>query len=268
MIITNTRYSRCTAEFCMLCGLKWKSCNCPWFNYDQVEADRLNHMRVPAPAHPVRDGWQPWNPNPRLQPQHPPPPPPRGYDEELAARRRQELHDEELARRMQALGVDNDDDYNGGIGGINGIGNAGDHFMNQNYRRAAPRPDPAHAAANYAFGANRARGVAPPPPPPEPVPVLRRPSVRAEQHNNAPTTRASERVVPARTRRDYASEAARHAPRAPSPPRMPRATRAAPTLRAAELAGLVGTGRGSGRVGTWRTHVYPGIEVEEGVLSM
>lgn len=23
---------RCTAQFCMLCGEKWKTCDCPWFN--------------------------------------------------------------------------------------------------------------------------------------------------------------------------------------------------------------------------------------------
>ena len=39
---------RCTAEFCMLCGLKWRTCECPWFNYETVEADRLAHMHVPG----------------------------------------------------------------------------------------------------------------------------------------------------------------------------------------------------------------------------
>ena len=32
---------RCTAEFYMLCGLRWRT-----FNYETVEADRLAHMRV------------------------------------------------------------------------------------------------------------------------------------------------------------------------------------------------------------------------------
>lgn len=41
-------YSHCTAEFCMLCGNRWKTCDCPWFNFQAVDDDRLNHMRVPC----------------------------------------------------------------------------------------------------------------------------------------------------------------------------------------------------------------------------
>ncbi|KAJ6262944.1 hypothetical protein Dda_1502 [Drechslerella dactyloides] len=37
---------RCTAEFCMICGAKWKTCECPWFNFppeeDDAPAPRLN----------------------------------------------------------------------------------------------------------------------------------------------------------------------------------------------------------------------------------
>lgn len=75
-MISTDKNSRCTAEFCMICGLKWKSCNCPWFNYETVEADRLNHMR------------------------------PVDYDDEIRARRRQERRDEALARRMADLHVE------------------------------------------------------------------------------------------------------------------------------------------------------------------
>ena len=35
---------RCRAEFCMSCGLAWKSCDCPWFSYQAVENDRLLHQ--------------------------------------------------------------------------------------------------------------------------------------------------------------------------------------------------------------------------------
>ncbi|KAF2135159.1 uncharacterized protein K452DRAFT_55978 [Aplosporella prunicola CBS 121167] len=39
---------RCTAQFCMLCGLQWKTCECPWFNYANVDdGDRIFEMRVP-----------------------------------------------------------------------------------------------------------------------------------------------------------------------------------------------------------------------------
>ncbi|KAB2575970.1 E3 ubiquitin-protein ligase arih1l [Lasiodiplodia theobromae] len=41
---------RCTAQFCMLCGSKWKTCECPWFNYAHLDDDdRLQNMRVPEP---------------------------------------------------------------------------------------------------------------------------------------------------------------------------------------------------------------------------
>ncbi|RMZ76774.1 hypothetical protein DV737_g4628, partial [Chaetothyriales sp. CBS 132003] len=36
---------RCTAEFCMVCGLKWKSCDCAWFNYESVDAQLGNPFR-------------------------------------------------------------------------------------------------------------------------------------------------------------------------------------------------------------------------------
>jgi hypothetical protein len=106
--LLTAKSSHCTAEFCMLCGLKWKSCNCPWFNYETVEADRLNHMRVPG-----------------------------GYDDEIRARRRQERRDEDLARRMADIHVE---EYL--------VGNAAPHHMNERYIRPAPM---AQVAANVAM---------------------------------------------------------------------------------------------------------------------
>ena len=58
---------RCTAEFCMVCGKKWKSCDCPWFNYEA-----LGNLG----GDPIR------------------------YQQELDRRREQERQDEELARAM------------------------------------------------------------------------------------------------------------------------------------------------------------------------
>ena len=260
----------------MICGLKWKSCNCPWFNYDAVEADRLNHMQIPEL---VRDAARPERNRPRR----------RTYNEEINDRRRQERVDEEMARRLQALAVDGeDDDYQGGIGDVHGVGNNADHFMNQDYIRAAHNIltgnyDQATAAANYVMGVAQARGVprpaapgrrisghfpatpgvgaAEPLPPP---PILRRHTAREEAYNSARTTRPSERVVPRRSRTDYASEAAVHAP----PGRTPQRSASSRAPRSSELAGLRGSGRGSGRVNAWRTHVEPGVTPEEGVLSV
>lgn len=36
----------CTAQFCYVCGSKWKSCDCPWFNHEAGEAERGNQRRI------------------------------------------------------------------------------------------------------------------------------------------------------------------------------------------------------------------------------
>jgi hypothetical protein len=259
----------------MICGLKWKSCNCPWFNYDAVEADRLNNMQIPLPAE---------RPN-RLRRARP-----NNYDDEMNQRRHQERADEELARRLQRVAMeDGDDDYQGGIGDVHGIGNGAAHFMNQDYIRAAHNIltgtyDHATAAANYVMGVAQARGAPPPPgagprrmvdryPAPQaarhpsPPPLMRRHTVREQAYNAAPTTRPSERVVPRRIRTDYAAEAAVHAPLGRGHQRS-ASVQEPPTPKPSVLAGLGGTRRGGNRVDAWRTHVEPGVTPAEGVLSM
>jgi len=251
----------------MICGLKWKSCNCPWFNYEQVENDRLNHMRLAGELDDgvdIPDGL-------RIHARHGnlgrPPRPPRAYHEEVDARRRQELDDEGLARRFEILGYDDDEDFNGRFGNIDGIGNAQGHFVNEDFRRPARDARP----ANYLAGIDRARDI-PPPPPANLRPRLRR---RAEQDNAPPARREAERPILRRSRIDYANDAARHAPMiiaAPSRRARPRRPAPAPAAeqRPSVLAGLggAGRGRGRGRVGAWRTHVEPGVVPAEGVLSI
>lgn len=197
------------------------------------------------------------------------PRPPNNYHQEINERRRQERMDEELARRLQRAAInDPDDDYQGGIGDIHGVGNGAGHFMNQDYVRAAHNIltgtfDQASAAANYVMGVREARGGPPIErrmsgryPAPPPPPALRRHSVREQGYNAA--TRPSERVVPRRTRTDYESEAAVHAPRARD--------NSVDGARTSVLAGL--GGRGSNRVNAWRTHVEPGVTPAEGLLSI
>src|SRR5271167_1516570 len=108
----------------MICGLKWKTCNCPWFNYDQVENDRLEHMRPLGHA---------FGPNPERARPFLLPPRPRAYNEERDARRRQEIADEEFARMLATPGhgIDNMMDFRN----IGGIGNARAHPMNDDYGR-------------------------------------------------------------------------------------------------------------------------------------
>ncbi|CZT53001.1 related to ariadne-2 protein [Rhynchosporium secalis] len=319
---------RCNAEFCMICGLKWKSCNCPWFNYEAVEEDRLAHMRI--------SGDRP-NHNPMQLPQQPPhlvrihrglhvnadfmampnepldPPirPPPGLERE-----RQHRRDEAIARRLQRSTLNPDrhgrrdnenrrrghdrggggddgegyEDYQGGIEDIHGVGNNAARYMNQDYVRAAQNIltgtfDQANVAANYVLGVANARGSGRnrdtgPPPPPAPT-LLRRHTMRERDYNDTlPRERAAEKVVPRRSRVDYVAEAAVHDPLRREPPpesreervgeregrdRQSRGERAERGQRDSVLAGLGGRGN---RVSAWRSFVRPGVEPEEGVISV
>ncbi|KAI9894856.1 MAG: hypothetical protein M1814_000076 [Vezdaea aestivalis] len=214
---------RCRAEFCMICGSKWKTCNCPWFNYDNAvtnaghdRGDVLNHM-VPLDAAPIHhraplDGPAQLN-----------------YEQELAARRRQEASDEVLARRLQTLGIS-------------------DGFDNLAAREIITGPySPEQAAADAmgegvwstwtASGPRRSRSNRRMDPP------LREHGVAEREYNSDPRLRVSERVVPARVTRDYMSEAAAHAPE---------------PMKLSEIAGVT-RGPRQGRVDAWLTHVEAGI---------
>ncbi|KAK1998738.1 hypothetical protein LX36DRAFT_575720 [Colletotrichum falcatum] len=167
---------RCGAQFCMVCGVKWKSCDCPWFNYETGDADQLHDMQVPAApqrmgrldlvqsSRGMRPSVGPSAPRSRSQ----------EYDSRLM-RRFQENRDEDVARTLQ--GYETDEVYDGGYGDIVGVGNTAGHFMNDDYRREldtfvgapvppAPTPPAAFerpAPTDYMSGVNRARGVPPDP---------------------------------------------------------------------------------------------------------
>ncbi|KAB5571997.1 hypothetical protein GE09DRAFT_1216599 [Coniochaeta sp. 2T2.1] len=187
---------RCGAEFCMICGSKWKTCDCPWFSHDAVESDRLEHMNIPMhirsePLSMRSDLlFDPPLPSPRdfrpgtIPPGTPARTRPQSYEDEALLRRVQEQRDERLARRMRALGhyeddYDEDDDYQGRIGEIHGIGHSAGHHMNDDYRRRpetlivppAPHTEPRGqqqptydrtmpgGGTDYVSGVHRARGV-------------------------------------------------------------------------------------------------------------
>lgn len=142
---------RCTAEFCMLCGAKWKTCNCPWFNYSQIpNPDRLNDMRVPEPVRVMfrrvvdaAGGMPPPPPGgERAHLRQPPaaPPPEVTYQQELDDRRRQERDDAELARRLQLASLWDDEPPGArrrrpppGADNTWGVGNAAGHFLNEHF---------------------------------------------------------------------------------------------------------------------------------------
>lgn len=81
---------RCTAEFCMICGSKWKSCECPWFNYQAAEDGGLHRLNIQE----ARELYEDANDNAEIHR-------PRREQEEADRRRQQEQVDELLARRWQ-----------------------------------------------------------------------------------------------------------------------------------------------------------------------
>jgi hypothetical protein len=139
----------------MICGIKWKNCDCPWFNDDNRPMGFLDELAVPhirgdlhdifhddGPPTPAELRGRPASPPMRMQNHQPP----RGYHAEMRMRRGQELRDAEYARQLQHV-----DEYNdipahtmmGGLGDMHGIGNAAGHHMNDSFRRGvlyAPLP--------------------------------------------------------------------------------------------------------------------------------
>lgn len=165
----------------MICGARWKTCDCSWFNYDPSEDDRLDHMQIPLPVR-ERFGGRPaaeMPPSPTRQARSGPGmtafpgprPPSQHYDNEAYARR--------LQRYQESEGGP-EDDFIAGFGDIHGLGNAAGHHMNDNFRprprqlavpeppQPTPLPPMAHDAAagfdraapgDYVLDVNRARGV-------------------------------------------------------------------------------------------------------------
>ncbi|KAL8862391.1 MAG: hypothetical protein Q9178_001400 [Gyalolechia marmorata] len=239
---------RCKAEFCMICGVKWKGCDCPWFNYQTVEQDRLNHMNIPVLRRVVVDGQAVDADHPRAA---------RGYQAELDARREQERRDEQLARRLQTLGLDPpgveiyqviDDDYDAHNHGFQ-IGNTAGHHMNMQF---VPQPVTHAPSAPYRT-ASQAQPTYPSVPQPQPQPLLRQHSQASRAYNNHHATRAAERVVPRRSASDYQHEAAVHAPLRSATVGLRREE-----PRGSALAGLTSGGTAEGRVDEWRRWVDVG----------
>ncbi|QPG94924.1 hypothetical protein C2857_007336 [Epichloe festucae Fl1] len=166
---------RCGAEFCMICGVKWKNCDCPWFNDNDRRGDFLDDVNIPVPhirgdlgdifhedrpPSPVELRGHTGLGHPMVMPVRRRP---RTYQEEMHMRRVQESRDSDMARHLQY----SDDYYDepnmmGGVGDIHGIGNASGHHMNENYRRGGGgryRPCPPAQYDRTDYGdAYRSRG--------------------------------------------------------------------------------------------------------------
>jgi len=301
----------------MICGDKWKTCDCPLFSYDTIETDHLEMhphsplalraRRYPSPTPHRHYRYDEPTPEPTLRP------PPVNLEEEQRLRdlleQREQRH---LARRLRPLGADEESASDDGSDSL-------EHSHTSGSKRY-----PAPSADQY----RRGRGILPPPPPngpspfdrsarpgfgsdiakrihressqerrladrfsskrshysspviptlsPQlmmpmglspmgpaapmmplspyrtimtgPPPLMRRHTVEEALYNGARTTRPSERIIPSRIRRDYAAEAAVHAPR-----------RSHSKATSSSMAGLSGPGSGMHRVYEWRDHVEPGV---------
>ncbi|OBR08981.1 IBR domain-containing protein [Colletotrichum higginsianum IMI 349063] len=176
--------SVCGAQFCMVCGTKWKNCDCPWFNDETADADQLRDVQLPATIQRMERmdlAESSRSVRPTVASSVPPPPPPQPlrrsrsqeYDSSRLMRRFQENRDDqEIARTLQSYEVD--DVYDRGYGDIVSIGNTTGHFVNDDYHREsdayvsapvppAPTPPAAFerpAPTDYMSGVNRARGLA------------------------------------------------------------------------------------------------------------
>ncbi|KAF2473165.1 uncharacterized protein BDR25DRAFT_129275 [Lindgomyces ingoldianus] len=126
---------RCTAQFCMICALPWKTCNCPWFNYNHLnDDDRLNDMRVPyIPQQDVVEVVE--------LPPEPAPHPARRASTRLRHRVDRDLEraDEALAAHLQAQLILNNTPTHSETRRsdpnvqVYGVGNSGTHHMNDSY---------------------------------------------------------------------------------------------------------------------------------------
>ncbi|KAK5125736.1 hypothetical protein LTR85_012010 [Meristemomyces frigidus] len=166
---------RCMAEFCMICGGKWKTCECPWFNYTSLpNPDRLNDMRVPEPIRVIyRRVLDAAGAGPAQHPGQVPavqqpdqgvaPPREMTYQQELAQRRRQERSDASLARRMQLASLlepgDEPSPHRRAEMDTFGLGNAAGHFLNDDFvQNAANVVMSAFGDANMGRRGERASG--------------------------------------------------------------------------------------------------------------
>jgi hypothetical protein len=143
--------SRCTAQFCMVCAAPWKTCNCPWFNYQLDENDRLHDMRVPyATRQEVIEVVE--------IPSEPAPLPTRRVSTRTRHRDRDvERADEALAAHLQAQLRMNPTPSSSTIRrsdpgvAVYGLGNSGGHHMNDSYTvRPLAQPAPRTAVRQSA----------------------------------------------------------------------------------------------------------------------
>jgi ariadne-1 len=148
----------------MVCAAPWKTCNCPWFNYQHIEDnDRLNDMRVPYTTHRPDDVVEVIE-----LPDDPTPPPVRRSSTRARPRSRR---DRDLDREDQALASHMHSHLHINPAAsqthradpaveVYGVGNATGHHMNDSYAmrpaaNIAARTIPRTAAPRASFFSRR-----------------------------------------------------------------------------------------------------------------
>ncbi|KAF4467900.1 e3 ubiquitin- ligase arih1l [Fusarium albosuccineum] len=290
---------RCGAKFCLVCGEKPKRCECPWFDPNNPDSDSLEHMNGPAL---VRRGEiqvfreeappaAPEEPRAARRPRGSARPRKKIYDEE-AIIRQQEHREEEMARRPQYYGKEDDYDAMAGGGDMVGPGNPPGQLMPDNYRRTGRRvvggapPSPARPGFEinppgdyYAGDQSRGAMGAPvdrrladrfaegrygPMPGMEPPPGMMGSSLMPPPIGMPPPVRDTmyhgggmgphERVIVERDPNNYDDNDSYYSHSS----RSRKSGRRSETPKSSELAGLSGRGTGMGRIDVWRKFVEPG----------
>jgi ariadne-1 len=154
----------------MVCAAPWKTCSCPWFNYNHIDdGDRLNDMRVPYMAHDnvVEVVEMPHNPAPVR----------RSTSTRTRHRSDRERTEDDLAAHLQAQLRMESGPTASELRRANpsvqmyGLGNSGGHHMNESYSvrplaTSAARTAVRNSAPRTSFFSRRLSREPPPPPPP------------------------------------------------------------------------------------------------------
>jgi ariadne-1 len=156
----------------MVCAAPWKTCNCPWFNYQHIEDnDRLNDMRIPYST--------------RRQPDEPSPPLARRSSTRTRHRsgrdRDPDRADQALATHLHAqlhinpTPIASETRRANPVVEVYGLGNAMGHHMNDSYTvrpaaNTAARTIPRTSAPRASFFSRRVA---------QPAPIATRPSTAA-----------------------------------------------------------------------------------------
>ena len=155
----------------MVCAAPWKTCNCPWFNYQHIEdGDRLNDGRVPYTAgdHEVVEVIE--------FPEEPAPPVARRPSTRTRHRsersRDVDRADQVLAAHLQSQmrleprATVSESRHASPAVQVYGLGNAGGHHMNESYTMRsvpalAPRTSSRQSAPRTSFFGRRVHAPAP-----------------------------------------------------------------------------------------------------------